>query len=289
VEAYKSFTAVANIDNILTQNGKESLFEDTEKKNEHMYITALAAFAAKMNVEAKTIFEQLIEDNYSLAGIYDSLYKIYYEEGENDKALAILETGREKFPEDEMLRVSEINYFLQANQLDVLTGKLEAAIEADPDNVTLYATLGHVYDNLSQNEYEKEDKVKAEEYFDLAYQFYTKALEIDGEHFNTIYNMGALYYNKAAHVTRELIEIEEDYSTEGLRKSEVKRSEMMALFDQALPFFQRAEAVSPTDLGTLSALQEIYARKDDLEMVKEFKSRIETVQAGGTIETAYFN
>jgi tetratricopeptide (TPR) repeat protein len=288
-KAYEAFADVSNIDNILTQNKQQSIFEDTEKRNEHLYVTGLSAFAADMHSEAKAIFIQLDKDNYESAGIYDSLFKIYSKEEKTEEALAILEKGREKYPDDEILRVSEINYYLVANKLDVLTGKLKAAIEADPKNVTLYSTLGHVYDNLSQNERDSGNIEQSEEYFNLALDYYTQALEIDGTHFNTIYNTGALYYNKAAFVTRELIEIEEDYSAAGLRKSEAKRAEMMNLFDKALPFFQKAEAVEPNDIGTLSALKEIYARKDNLEMAKEFKSRMEIVQNGGTNETAYFN
>ncbi len=289
MKAYESFTAVANIDQLLTQDNQQALFESDVKRNDHLYVTGMSAFAAEMYPESKAIFEQLIKSNYESAGVYDSMFKINLAEGKKEEALAILEKGREKFPEDEILRVSEINYYLQENKLDVLTGKLEAAIKADPGNVTLYATLGHVYDNLSQREYEAGNIEMAEKEFNSALEYYTKALEIDGTHFNTIYNMGALYYNKAAQVTRELIKIEGDYSAAGLRKSETKRAEMMQLFDKALPYFQRAESIEPSDLGTLSALKEIYARKDNLELADEFKSRLEKVQNGGTIETAYFN
>ena len=288
-KSYESFTAVTKVDELLVANKQASIFESDEKRQEHKYVTGLSAYAAELYDEAKATLEALDAEGYQSEGVYDSLYKIYLQEGKDAEAIAILEKGRSIFPEDEMLRVSEINYYLKAGKLDALTGKLEAAIKADPENVTLYSTLGHVYDNLSQNEYENKNMEKSEEYFNKALQYYTKALEKDGTHFNTIYNTGALYYNKAAHVTRELIEIEEDYSAAGLRKAEAKKSEMMDLFDKALPYFQRAEAVSPNDIGTLSALQEIYARKDDFEMTKEFKSRMDTIKSGGTIETAYFN
>ena len=288
-KSYESFTAVTNIDNLLIENKQSSLFESDEKKQEHRYVTGLSAYAAGLDAEAKEVFEKLNEEGFESEGVYDSLFKIYAKEGKDAEAIAILEKGRSIYPEDEMLRVSEINYYLQAGKLDVLTGKLEAAIKADPNNVTLYSTLGHVYDNLSQNEGKEGNAEKSQEYFDLALEYYTKALEIDDDHFNTIYNTGALYYNKAAQVTRELIEIEEDYSPAGLRKAEAKRAEMMELFDKALPYFQKAEAVAPNDIGTLSALQEIYARKDNLEMTKEFKSRMETVKNGGTNESPYFN
>ncbi len=288
-KAYECFTALTEIDKLLTDNKKESLFENPEKRNDNLFAQGLSAFAAEMQPEAKAAYEQLKNEGYQKPEVYEILSKVYTQEGESEKALAILEEGREKYPEDERLRLSEIDYYLQANKLDVLTSKLESAIKADPKNVTLYATLGHVYENLSQREYKEGNIEMSDKYFDLAYQYYIQALEIDGAHFNTIFNTGALYYNKAAQTTRELLEMGEDYSTAGLRKAEEKRSEMMSLFDQALPYFKRAEAIDPNDIGTLSALQEIYARKDDLNMAKEFKTRLEKVQSGSSNDTSYFN
>ncbi len=291
-KAYDAFTYVINIDNLLVENNKESIFGDDVKKNDNLFGMGLSAFAAQMYPEAQKIFEDLEKDNYErpddVSLVYEYLYKVYKNQDQTDKSLSILEKGRTKYPEDERLRLIEIDHYLQADKLDDLTGKIEAAIQADPSNVNLYSTLGHVYDRLSQDEFKGNNDEKAQNYFDLALKNYTKALEIDGTHFNTIYNTGALYYNKAANVTRQLIEMEDDYSAEGLRKAEAKRAEMLSLFDSALPYFQRAEAVQPGDVGTLSALQEIYARKDNLEMVNEFKSRLEKVRNGGKIDTPYF-
>jgi hypothetical protein len=42
-------------------------------------------------------------------------------------------------------------------------------------------------------------------------------------------------------------------------------------------------------LNTLIALKEIYARKDDLEKSNVFKERIDRIQAGETIDEAYFD
>lgn len=286
--AYTAFKTVADIDNTLKSNGRKSLFAEDTQANEHHYLTAMSALAADMYAEAKPTLEQLKAANYDAAGLYDSLYKIYKEEGNTDKALAVLAEGREKYPEDELLRVSEINYYLQEGKLDALTGKLIAAIEATPDNISLYSTLGHVYDNLHQKEFEAGNTEKALEYFDKALDYYTQALDRDGSYHNALYNAGALYYNRAAHASRELIEMDGDYSAAGLRKAEAKKSEMMGFFDKALPFFQKAESLNPSDLGTLSALKEIYARKDDLTKTSEFKTRMEKVQNGETIAKPFF-
>ncbi len=288
-KAYDSFKSVSKIESLLIENKHNNLFDTPEKKNDHLYTEGMAAFMAEKYPEAETLFKELINNKFDNPAVYDGLIKIYLQNKKESEALALLEKAREAYPEDEMLRVTEINYYLQAEKLDELTGKLEDAIKADPTNVTLYATLGHVYDNLSQREYTEGNEEKGDEYFSLALRYYENALKIDDKHFNTLYNLGALYYNKAAQVTRELAGLDEDYSTAGLRKAEAKRGEMMQLFDKALPFFQRAEALDPDDLGTLSALQEIYARKDNLELVNEFKTRMEKSQSGEKNKKSYFD
>ncbi len=60
------------------------------------------------------------------------------------------------------------------------------------------------------------------------------------------------------------------------------------MFNIALPYFKDAEKLAPSDIGTLTALKEIYARTDDFETSNEFKNRLEKIQQGETIETSYF-
>ncbi|MEZ4919652.1 MAG: hypothetical protein R2792_11180 [Saprospiraceae bacterium] len=88
-----------------------------------------------------------------------------------------------------------------------------------------------------------------------------------------------MYYNKAAFRTQELQKMENDFSPAGLKKAKEKRDQVMALFDQALPFFQKAESINPNELNTLIALSEIYARKEDFTKMKEFKARQEVIKA----------
>ena len=100
---------------------------------------------------------------------------------------------------------------------------------------------------------------------------------VDDKYVDAVYSIGALYYNKAASTTKEMKALEDDYSPAGTRKFEAKKAEMMGFFDQALPHFQRAETLNPNDRNTLIALKEIYARKDDLEKTKEFKTRLDNI------------
>ncbi|MEN0006856.1 MAG: hypothetical protein AAF798_22070, partial [Bacteroidota bacterium] len=205
-----------------------------------------------------------------------------------EKAYTYLKTGRDKYPEDISLLFAEINHYLTTGRLDELIGKLKKAIDKEPDNKSLYSTLGNVYDNLYQKEYTAGNVEKANEYFNSALEYYNKATEKDPTFVDAIYSIGALYYNKAASMTQELNKLADDYSKEGLKKYDAKKAEMFAQFDEALPWFKKAESLNPNDINTLIALKEIFARKDDLATAKEITTRLETVQGGGKNASSYF-
>jgi tetratricopeptide (TPR) repeat protein len=218
--------------------------------------------------------------------VYDGLYRINSADGDLEGAYKYLEAGRQKYPEDVSLLFAEINHFLRLNQLDQLIDKLKAAIAAEPENVSLYSTLGNVYDNLYQRESEAGNMTKAQEYFDSAYDYYNKALEKDKTFFDAIYSIGALYYNKAAILTKELQAL--GTSKEDLKKFDVLKKEVFEEFEKALPYFKRCEQLNPADVNTLIALKEIFAKKDDFETSKVFKERLAKVKAGEQIIDSYF-
>ena len=224
---------------------------------------------------------------YEKAAIYEALYKVKAEE-DIDAAYKYIEEGRKLFPDDVSLLFAEINHFLRINKLNELIEKLELAIAKEPDNVSLYSTMGNVYDNLYQKEAQEGNAEKSQEYFDKALSYYKQATEKDPTYSDAVYSMGALYYNKAAAMTLELNKLAEDYSKEGLKKYEKLKDQIFSEFDEALPYFQKAEALNPNDMNTLIALKEIYARKDDLEKSNVFKERLDKVQAGETIDSSYF-
>jgi len=291
-KAFEAFNEVLELHKILKENGEEgesSLAKEEDYHNQ-LYIAGLAALNSGNASAAKSMFQALYDIQYDKPAIYEAMYQIAVQEGESrESAYKYLETGRKEFPEDVSLLFAEINHFLNIQQLDVLITKLEQAIAKEPDNVTLYTTMGSVYDNLHQRAFEAGETERADEYFAKAKDYYEQALEKDEDFFDAIYSIGALYYNKAAALTQELQALAEDYSAEGIKKYEAKRNEVFGQFDKALPYFKRCEKLQPGDPNTLIALKEIYAKKDDLEMSNIFKERLEKVQAGEKIEKSYFN
>ena len=160
--------------------------------------------------------------------------------------------------------------------MESLISKLEKAAQLDPNNVSIYVTLGQIYDKLYQDNAAK-DPAKAEEDFNKAMSYYNQAVTRDPKSFDAIYSIGALWYNKAAAYSIELNELSNDYTPAGTKKYDAKKAQMDETFVKALPFFQQAEELNPKDVNTLIALKEIYARQDKFDLVETYKKKLEAL------------
>jgi tetratricopeptide (TPR) repeat protein len=288
--SYQNFQLAMDIHNKLKEAKEDSRFDAKEDLEQQQYLTGLAALNAGKADKAKEYFVALKEADYDEPAVYESLYKITAQDtSKMDEAYTYLEEGREKYPDAVSLLFAEINHFLRLGKMDELISRLEAAIKAEPTNASLYSTLGSVYDNLYQREAKAGNDEVANKNFDKALDYYEQALEQKSDYADAIYSIGALYYNRAASLTQRQQALAEDYSKEGIAKYKELQKKVYAEFDKALPYFQDAEKLNPSDVNTLIALKEIYARKDDLEMSKVFKERLDKVQAGEEVDSYFKN
>lgn len=274
--AFKNFNAAIKAHDILKAAKSASRLDEATIKNDHFFYTAAAGYLGDFKTESVSLFEKLYDADYAQALVYEALFTATAEKDEA-KAMQILEKGRKILPEDNSLLFAEINHYLKVGKLDILTDKLKAAIAKEPNNISVYTTLGNVYDQLNQKERGEGNMAKADEYFDLAYDYFKQALEKDPTSFDAVYSQGALYYNKAASMTSKLNELGNDYSSAGTKKYNAIKLEMDGYFKQALPYFLKAEGLNPKDLNTMIALKEIYAREGNLEKSGEYKTKIDAL------------
>lgn len=285
-KAYFSYDASMAAHRIIAAAKGQSILEDPAIYNDQMYFTAVIASMAKRCKDAVPYLETLAKLDSVKA--FEPLYNCKIEMGDEAGAEKVLAEGRQKFPDDSGLLFAEINSYLKKGKLDELTDRLKQAIKQEPNNIGLYVTLGNVYDNLYQTMSKENNTAKATEYFEAAKKYYEDATAKDPKNVDAIYSIGALYYNKAAVRTQEMNALPEDFSSAGLKKLKAMRDEVMGLFDQSLPYFQRAEGINPNDVNTLIALNEIYARKEEEQLSVEFKKRLEAVKGGGKNAEPYF-
>lgn len=286
--AHRSFKEILEIHDILKVHEEKSMMDDADVLDNQIFITGLSALNADRPGVAKPYFRQLYEKQYDKPAIYEAYYQIIADEKGAETAYPILEKGRQRYPDDVSLLFADINHYLKINQMQALIGKLEEAIRAEPKNVSLYFTLGSVYDNLYQKA-EEEETGEARLYFDRALKYYNGALSIKPDYFDALYSIGVLYYNQAAMITAEMNELSDDYSQEALNQYDSLKTQVFEQFDLALPYFKRCEQIDPNHLNTLVALTEIFAkRENETELADEFKTRLGRVMNGGQNESSYF-
>jgi hypothetical protein len=275
--AFPAYYSVVQAEELLAENGEQGIFSEPGELQNAKFVSAVCAYSADKTQESVDLLEKLRAEDYQDAGVYEYLYKAYTDMEQEDKATEVLEAGRMKFPSDKGLLFAEINATLAKGNLEALVSKLKIAMEAEPNNISVPTTLGNVYDQLYQKALADGDMEKAHGHFENAKIYIQKALDINPQHFDAVYMMGALEYNKAAELANEMNALADDYSKEGTKKYQVKQAEMLAQFDKALPYFEKGELLNPEDTNTLLALREIWARKNDLEKSNSYKEKLDAI------------
>lgn len=214
------------------------------------YNAALSAQLSGQTEKAKEYYLRLVRMNYQQPNIYLALYEIYQSEADTAQMLSIIERGRERFPENYNLIITETNLHLSAGNIERAQETIELALEQNPTNPNLYFALGANYDELGR--------------FEDAEQAYLKALELKPEYFNALYNIGALYFNKGVEIFEKADQISPT-APNSQERYDKKREQFEELWGKALPYLEQAHELNPDDRNTLISLSQLYARTRDYE------------------------
>ena len=174
--------------------------------------------------------------------------------GDTTAAFATLEKGRVLFPQELSLQLEQSQLYLETGQNEKLIGSLKEAIEADPTNENLYRVLGQTFENVGDKE--------------NAIVYYKKAIEINPDFGDAIFNLGAIYVNDAAELYTEANNLPFE---EQKKYDELKKQADDNLY-KALPYLERSLELNPTDQVVISALKEAYA---NLKMNDKLKALME--------------
>jgi tetratricopeptide (TPR) repeat protein len=152
-----------------------------------------------------------------------------------------------------------LNYYLNTEKYDEAKNNLMLAIEKEPDNKQLHFSLGVVNEKLGNTE----EAVKS----------YDKAIEIDSEYFDAVYNLGAFYFNNGVEMNNAANDIEDNDAYKA------KRTEAKEEFQIGLPHLEKAHELDPSDMGAMASLQQLYALLDMTEKYQEIKAEVEAAKA----------
>ncbi|MCG8578490.1 MAG: tetratricopeptide repeat protein [Bacteroidales bacterium] len=221
-----------------------------------VYNCALAAYNAKDWPKAEQFFNQAIDLNYGGGDAILLLDQVFDASGDSLKVPENLKRGFQKYPEDERILTTLIQYYLDAQENDAALEYLNTAIEKDPENPSFYYARGVLNENIDK---------------EAAIEDYKKCLEIDPGFFNSLYNIGVIYYNKG--VEQQNIANDKTTTKEFNEAMKVAND----FWEQALPFMEKAHEVKPEEAAVLETLKGLYYRFERMDKYNEVKAKLDAM------------
>lgn len=291
-EHFAEVTAIAALEDGKRFAGNKKM--DTIARQARLYQGYSAYYANRFD-DATGILETAKGDPLTKdANVYLMLGEIYVEQKKMEKAENIFNEARAAYPDNKAIKNAEINYFIRAGKMDLLVRKLEDAVKTEPNNADMWFNLGTTYDGMA-NPKDKSDNelpkpANFEELFKKSENAYQTALRIEPNKTDASYNLGALYYNRAVMVNKEMNEIKGATAADQKKYDALKATRdewfgrAMPSLEQALssldgkPFASLGEGDKFTYQASIMALKEIYAKQNKMDKVADLKKKLEAIK-----------
>ncbi len=239
-----------------------------------VYNAALVAEKLESWDKAKTLWEECIKTGYGKGKTYMALNELLIKQLKQiDAAKEVVREGRLKYPEEPLLIIAELNFFLMEGKDKEAEKNINLALEKDPNNKSLHFALGTIYNNLANPDTSKPQPTEAEyaTYYSKSEKEYSKALEIDPEYFDAIFNLGALYFNGAVKIMDAAANIKDNKLYDAAKKKADEK------FMQALPLLEKAHKIDAKDKPTLQSLKQLYARTGDNDKYQDVSNKLKNL------------
>jgi len=220
------------------------------------------------------------------SGIYLVLAQAYEKKGDKANQTAAIAEGLKKFPEDKNIQALDLNLTISSGSKDQAIQKMEEAIAKDPKNADLYMNLGILNYNIG---YPKDGTAnpKASEYGAKAEEAYKKAIELAPDNGTYNFQLGSLYFNQAAMITKQINGLGVSKADQA-KYNELEKL-MNAEFAKALPYLEKTRDIyNPKKdkltkdqmteyINCLTGLKEIYARTEQTDKLAETRKLLKEV------------
>ena len=227
----------------------EGLLEDLGTPDNSLAFNIGYCYVLDGNFDAALPYlEKSKANNYEADGtLYYLLFHCYFKNNTGDmaKSKETLLEGVSKYPQNNNLIESMTMFYSREGSTEdpeEVFGLIKSAIDADPQNVDLWAGLGNVY-------------LKSERW-DEAIETYTKAVELQPENEINQLRLGYTYCLKGDAAQDELTK-QTFTSYEESNKAQAAVNEIYAA---SLPALEKAYALNGTNMTTIELLKSIYYR-----------------------------
>jgi len=246
--SYNRFVKILDLNQI---QGKDKNAVDTVI----IYNAGRTAMESGNNDAAIRHFQQLDNLNYNEPFIYVYLEQSLLASGDTAAAVAAINKGFQKYPENQAIMNELINYYINTGNADGALQLLSLAKQREPDNVSYVFAEAAMYDRIGS--------------FEQAENLYKKSIEMSPDFYDAAYNLGVLYYNQAVKVYEEASKTPDNALAQ---KLEAQGDTML---EKSIPYMERASQNDPDDTYSLQNLRNIYYR---LEMTDKYNEVVQKLQ-----------
>lgn len=204
--------------------------------------------------KAATNYLKLAEIGYRSNVTYALAASCYRRNEQMEEAKKVISIAREKFPQDKDVLLEAVNINLALNDAVGAEALLNEAIAKDPENKLLHLTIGAIYIDLKENE-------KAESAI-------TKALVIDPDYEDALYQLGAHLVNWAKEIVEESNQLK--YNDPKVGELEAKSNE---IFNRAIIPLEKYAEKQPTDKQVLTILSQLFRNIGNIEKSTEYRDK----------------
>ena len=225
-----------------------------------IFNSGLAAFKAENWDKSIKYFTKSAANDYNGAACYNYMYEAYEAKGDTAGAINLIKEGFEKYPEDEMLLVQLINFYISSGKSDDAINYLNLAIEHSPGNVSYYTAKGSTLEKLGRE--------------DEAVDVYKKAIALDSTQFTAYYNLGVIYFNRGVNILNEANQL----PANAVKEYDEMNEKGKVHLKESLPYIEKAYSIDSSEMAILESLRLIYYRLKMNDKYDEMNSKIQNLK-----------
>lgn len=192
--------------------------------------------------------------------IYKNIALILMQKGKDAEAKAAFADAIKENPDDTNLLMNEADLYLKLKDYDTYKAKVAKILEKKPNDVNLIYNIGVITLEGGHPE-------EAEAYF-------KKAIEIDPKHVNSYMNLSLLKLRGDDKIVDEMNKL--GTSEKDNKKYEMLKKQRETMFNNALPYLEKAHELDPKNEAVTSTLMTVY---NFLEMTDKYKALKATLPA----------
>lgn len=201
-------------------------------------------------IETKKKINELLKIYPNDKKAYDLLIHIYHNiEEDSDAALSAILKAQEVFPNEIEYEKQEVNIYLEKGAFEQAENKFSRLIELNPTEPKHYYNLSLILHNKGE--------------YEISIELAKKAIELDPDFFDALYNVGTFYYYEALNYNQALTEMSAYQYTYNQQGKQIELT-VKSYLEEAKPYFERAIQLNPDELGAFENLNTINVLLDNI-------------------------